>query len=702
MDAVSPYLRSHADNPVDWWQWGPEPFAEAARRDVPVLVSIGYSTCHWCHVMARESFSDPAIAEYLNAHFVSIKVDREEHPDVDASYLAAASAFIEGLGWPLNVFVTPDGQAFHAGTYFPPVALAGHPSFRDVLTAVTTAWLTRRVEVAAGAARVAEMLADSARELASSAADAAASESGAQPDADTLDGAVAQLVGYEDARFGGFGGAPKFPVAPALSFLLGHGNENATGAGNPRGAAAGTPSDEGPILALRTLKLMGASSLRDPIEGGFFRYAVNRNWSDPHYERMLYDNAQLLTLYTRAWMLTGAAWARNVAEGIAHFLCDVMQLPSGGFASAQDSESTVDGHRVEGGYYALEQHDRLRQTPPALDEKVLTGWNGLAIQALARAGFAFDQPHLIDAARRAADYLREHHERADGTLVRASVSGRISTARATLEDYGMYSRGLLELALVTGDVSYATQARHLLDSTLSGTHDTPVASSSAPQSNAGITSLSATTTVAPAFRPPHGADPVLTAQGRVSAGDPSEGAYPSGLSASADAALLLHRLTGDDRYLRAAQAGLGLVATLAPDRPLAFGAALRLFDELRVPIEQLVIVSPDTPDATPPTTGVAPPTTAPAITLHDLARRHAAGVVASVSESNARSFADAGFGLFAKRTAQSGQPTAYLCRDFVCQLPVTDPAQLPPVDTTAALLAESAAETQHMNRAHEH
>ena len=705
-DAISPYLRSHADNPVDWFGWGEEAFAKARERDVPVLVSIGYSTCHWCHVMARESFSDPAIAEYLNAHFVSIKVDREEHPDVDASYLAAASAFIEGLGWPLNVFVTPDGQAFHAGTYFPPVALAGHPSFRDVLTAVTTAWLTRRVEVLAGAARVAELLAGSARELASDAADAAASESGAQPTADKLHGAVAHLVGYEDARFGGFGGAPKFPVAPALSFLLGHGDGNTTSAGYPRGegaaGAAGAPSDDGPMLALRTLKLMGASPLRDPVEGGFFRYAVNRDWSDPHYERMLYDNAQLLTLYTRAWMLTGAAWARLVADGIARFLCDVMQLPGGGFASAQDSESTVDGHRVEGGYYALEQHDRLRQTPPALDEKVLTGWNGLAIQALARAGFAFDQPHLIDAARRAADYLREHHERADGTLVRASVSGRISTARATLEDYGMYSRGLLELALVTGDVTYATQARHLLDSTLSVTADTPVASSVAPRSDAGITSLSATTTLAPAFRPPHGADPVLTTQGRVSAVDPSEGAYPSGLSATADAALLLHRLTGDDRYLRAAQAGLGLVATLAPDRPLAFGAALRLFDELRVPIEQLVIVSPDTPDATPPTTGVAPPTAAPAITLHDLARRHAAGVVASVSESNARSFADAGFGLFAERTAPSGQPTAYLCRDFVCQLPVTDPAQLPPVETTAALLAEIAAEAQPVKRAHEH
>ncbi|MBG6213378.1 MAG: thioredoxin domain-containing protein [Cryobacterium sp.] len=684
-DAISPYLRSHADNPVDWFGWGEDAFVEAHERDVPVLVSIGYSTCHWCHVMARESFSDPAIAEYLNAHFVSIKVDREEHPDVDASYLAAASAFTDGLGWPLNVFVTPDGQAFHAGTYFPPVALAGHPSFRDVLTAVTTAWLSRRAEVTAGAARVAEMLSESARDLAAGAAPGAAgSATGAQPGADALDRAVAELVGYEDARFGGFGGAPKFPVAPALSFLLGHGSLLRHGDGNARSAkAAGGQSDDGPTLALRTLKLMGASPLRDPIEGGFFRYAVNRNWSDPHYERMLYDNAQLLSLYTRAWMLTGAAWARHVAEGIARFLCDVMQLPGGGFASAQDSESTVDGQRVEGGYYALEQNDRLRQAPPALDEKVLTGWNGLAIQALARAGFAFNQPHLVDAARRAANYLREHHERADGTLVRASVDGpasggRTSNAKATLEDYGMYSRGLLELALVTGDVTYAIQARHLLESTLSGTTDRPVAPTlvpaATPRGDVAGPALSAATTAAPAFRPPHGADPVLTAQGLVSAVDPSEGAYPSGLSATADAALLLHFLTGDDRYRRAAQAGLGPVSALAPDRPLAFGAALRLFDELGGPIEQLVIVSPDRPGPSTPPVATAYP-----VTLQDLARRHPAGVVASVSESQAGAFAAAGFDLFAARTAPSGQPTAYLCRDFVCRLPITDPAELSPL-----------------------
>ena len=693
--AISPYLRSHADNPVDWFGWGEEAFAVARERDVPVLVSIGYSTCHWCHVMARESFSDPAIAKYLNDHFVSIKVDREEHPDVDASYLSAASAFVDGLGWPLNVFVTPDGQAFHAGTYFPPVALTGHPSFREVLTAVTTAWQTRRAEVTAGAAKVAELLAESNRGLAAG----AGAESGDQPSEARLDQAVADLVGYEDPQFGGFGDAPKFPVAPALSFLLGHGRLPGQDRRDQKG--------EGPNLALRTLKLLGASPLRDPIEGGFFRYAVNRDWSDPHYERMLYDNAQLLSLFTRAWTLTGAAWAKSVAEGIARFLCDVMQLPSGGFASAQDSESTVNGQRVEGGYYALEQSERVLQTPPALDEKVLTGWNGLAIQALARAGFAFDQPQLIDAARRAVDYLREHHERSDGSLVRASVIGpttkvRLSSAKATLEDYGMYSRGLLELALVTGDVTYAAQARHLLECTLSRTTDTP---SAPPRTGEDSAVLSTSAVVPPAFLPPHGADPVLTRHGVLSAVDPSEGAYPSGLSAIAGAALLVHRLSGDDRYRRAAQAGLGLVAALAPERPLAFGAALGLFDELYAPIEQLVIVSPDRPDASATQTNAAAeaqnsaataPRVAYPVTLLHLARRHAAGVIASVSESQARAFAAAGFDLFAARTAPSGQPTAYLCRDFVCQLPVTDPVQLPPLGETRALLAEITAEAQQM------
>jgi len=629
VDAISPYLRSHAENPVDWHGWGAEAFTEARRRDLPVLVSIGYSTCHWCHVMARESFSDPELAGYLNDNFVSIKVDREEHPDVDASYLAAASAFVQGLGWPLNVFVTPDGRAFHAGTYFPPRPMVGNPSFRQVLEAVTDAWTTRRREVEAGASRVAEALAESSVQLRGQSD---------LLDAGALEALVAEISAMEDPVFGGFGGAPKFPVAPALGFLL--------------------DRVDGQELALRTLKRMGASPLRDPIEGGFFRYAVNRDWSEPHYERMLYDNAQLLDHYTQAWKLTGEPWARLVAEGVGRFLVQVMQLPGGGFASAQDSESTVAGRRVEGGYYALYVDERRGETPPALDEKVLTGWNGLAIGALARAGFAFGEggTELVDAARRAAGYLQERHLRADGTLVRASIGDRSSTAEATLEDYGMYSRGLLELALSTGDVSYAVTARSLLDSTLRVPRDSNV------DAHNGDTNGESDN--GEVFGAPNGADPVLAAQGLAIALDPSEGAYPSGLTATSGAANLLYLLTAEPRYRASAEAAMSHVATLAPDRPLAFGATLRLFNTLTEATEQLVVVSP---------TENAP---IGATELVDAARRHPAALVAAVTAQQAGAFAAAGFELFAERTALGTQPRAYLCLDFVCLLPVTDAAAL--------------------------
>ncbi|TDW29367.1 thioredoxin domain-containing protein [Cryobacterium psychrophilum] len=620
VDAISPYLRSHAENPVDWHGWGAEAFTEARNRDLPVLVSIGYSTCHWCHVMARESFSDPDLAGYLNDNFVSIKVDREEHPDVDASYLAAASAFVQGLGWPLNVFVTPDGKAFHAGTYFPPRPMLGNPSFREVLEAVTDAWTTRRREVEAGASRVAEALAESSVQL------RAQSD---LPDAGALEVMVSEISAMEDVQFGGFGTAPKFPVAPALGFLL--------------------DRVDGQQLALRTLKRLGASPLRDPIEGGFFRYAVNRDWSEPHYERMLYDNAQLLDHYTQAWKLTGEPWARLVAEGVGRFLVQVMQLPGGGFASAQDSESTVKGQRVEGGYYTLDVDARRAETPPALDDKVLTGWNGLAIGALARAGFAFGESgaEMLGAARRAADYLQHRHVRADGTLVRASIGSRTSVAEATLEDYGMYSRGLLELALSTGDVSYAVTARSLLDSTLRRPSDKVV-----------------DTEDSEVFRAPNGADPVLEAQGLAIALDPSEGAYPSGLTATAGAANILYLLTAEPRYRAGAEAAMSHVAALVPDRPLAFGATLRLFNTLTEATEQLVVVSPT--ESTPKT-----PTE-----LVEAARRHPAALVASVTEQQAQAFANAGFELFAGRTAMGSRPRAYLCLDFVCLLPVTDAAAL--------------------------
>jgi len=617
--AVSPYLRSHADNPVDWFEWGAEAFAEAQRRQVPVLVSIGYSTCHWCHVMARESFSDETLAGYLNERFVAIKVDREEYPDVDATYLAAASAFTSNLGWPLNVFVTPEGAAFFAGTYFPPVPVEPHPAFRQVLEAVDDAWTNRRDEVEGNAAHIATAL----RALGDR-------EPGVLPGDAEFAGLVAELLAYEDGEFGGFGGAPKFPVATVVDLLLDRGS---------LGDAAAQ------ALAERTLRAMAASDLRDRVEGGFFRYSTMRDWSDPHYERMLYDNALLLGAYARVGM-------HDVAEGIASFLIEVMQQPDGGFASAQDSESTVDGARVEGGYYALDADDRAAQVPPALDRKILTGWNGLAIEALAAAGTRLGHPEWVEVARRTADFLLAEHVLPD-RLVRASIDGTVSEARATLEDYGMLAAALLELALATGEPRYAVEARRLVDQTLGD------AAPSAPSTSSGNGGGSG----AAVFSVPGGADPVLAGHGLAIESDPSEGAYPSGISAVSAAALGLYALTADPVYRRAVTGTMELLAPLAVPRPIAFGAALGVMSALGAEARQLVVVAGATHDGTD---------------VASVARawQRSGAVIAVVTEAQAREFAAAGFELFEGRTTRDGQSTAYLCRDFVCALPVSDAASL--------------------------
>jgi uncharacterized protein YyaL (SSP411 family) len=592
--AVSPYLRSHADNPVDWYPWGPEAFAEAVRRDVPVLISIGYSTCHWCHVMARESFSDPELAAYLNANFVSIKVDREEYPDVDSSYLAAASAFTEQLGWPLTVFATPAGRAFYAGTYFPPIPVSGLPSFREVLEAMADAWADRRDDVLDTAGRLASAL---------GAATAGSSASAPLPDSPDFAAVVGELVGFEDAEYGGFGGAPKFPVVPVLAFLLDRGD-----LGDERAAT----------LARRSLTAMAASPLRDVVEGGFYRYSTRRDWSEPHYERMLYDNALLLDAYSRVGNVV-------VAEGIASFLLGMLRLPDGGFASAQDSESTVDGARVEGGYYLLDAAHRAGQTPPALDEKVLTGWNGLAISALAAAGTRMGHPEWIEAAIEAADLV------STDPLVRARIGSQLSTARPTLEDFGMLARGLVDLAIATGEVRFADRARELVLATI---HDD-------------------------GFAVPGGADPVLVAHGLALENDPSEGAYPSGLSAVSQAALALDFLGAGSEFRSAVAAALGPVAPLALTRPISFGFALGVLSRLTSPRRQLVVVSEHRDAA-----------------LARPVRAWSGGVAVVVTPSQSRAFADAGFELFEARDAIDGRPTAYLCEDFVCQLPVTEVSAL--------------------------
>ncbi|QHC69830.1 DUF255 domain-containing protein [Rathayibacter sp. VKM Ac-2801] len=597
--SVSPYLRSHADNPVDWFPWGEEAFAEAVRRDVPVMVSIGYSTCHWCHVMARESFSDPVLAARLNAGFVAVKVDREEHPDVDTAYLTAASAFTRQLGWPLTAFATPAGETFFAGTYFPPRAVGGVPAFSDVLDAVSEAWRLRRDEVQATAGGLAAALRE---------ATAALPADSALPGDAELDGAVRALADEEDRVHGGFGGAPKFPVAPVLGFL----------ASRPSGAA----------LAERTLLALAASPLRDR-DGGFFRYATQADWSDPHYERMLYDNAQLLDV---AAVLLGQEGARveeltGIAEGVAAFLLTTLERPGGGFASAQDSESIVDGQRSEGGYYLAE--DRSPLAPPALDEKVVTGWNGLAIRALARAGRVLGREEWIDAARRAADAVVGLHVVDGRVAARASLDGTVSAARPALEDVGMLAGGLLELALAEGRPRYAVAARTLIDGALDAA-DGPLP-----------------------FALPGGGDPALTARGLLLAADPSEGAYPSGLSATADAAHELYLLTGSQRYREAAEAVVASIAPGAVRQPMGFGAVLGLASRLARPVRQLVVVGPGAAEAV------------------QGARSAGFGVLVGVSDEGARDWAGAGFELFEGRSSREGLPTAYSCEAFVCALPTT-------------------------------
>ena len=579
-DTLSPYLRAHADNPVDWYPWGEEAFAEAQRRDVPLLISIGYSTCHWCHVMARESFSDPQTAAQMNAGFVSVKIDREEHPEVDAAFMAAASAFTRNLGWPLTVFTTPDGRAFYAGTYWPPLARGGQPSFRDVLTAVQEAWTQRRAQVLESADAVVDAL-RSAR----------ASGEAPLPDMPQLRAAAEVIAGREDPLFGGFGGAPKFPVAPALQFL------HAVG----RGDVAG-----------RALAGMAASELRD-ADGGFFRYATQRDWSVPHYERMLTDNAQLLDV-------TRDAGAEPIARGIADFLLATLRRDGGAFGAAQDSESWIDGERSEGGYYQRAPEERVDLAPPAVDGKVLTGWNGLAIAALARAGVAYDEPAWIAAAEDAARAVLAVNRDNRGQLVRSSLDGTASAAVATRADIGLLADGLLALAVATGDAAWATTALDVLGAQVQ-------------------------------------ADPVLAAQGIPTAGDESDGDLPSGTAALAAAHLSAWRLGAGEEHRDAASALLATVTERAVAEPFAYGATLRVASGLAEGPRQLVVVTDD-----------------PRGPLAAAARVADADVIAVVSPAQARAFADAGFELFQGKDAAGD--AAYDCRAFVCRLPVHDAAAI--------------------------
>lgn len=590
--SVSPYLRLHADNPVDWREWGPEAFAEARERGVPVLVSVGYATCHWCHVMARESFDDPEIGELLRRDFVSVKVDREERPDVDASLMASASAFTQQLGWPLTTFLTPDGHVFFAGTYFPPTPVGQVPAFRQILAAVLDAWTERRHEVDANASAIATAI----RQGAVADATARSGEGGAGadpglPSVDAIRAVADQLSQAEDTTYGGFGGAPKFPSTPLLEFLA-------------DAAADGDAEADG--LLDRSLHAIRASELTD-ADGGVFRYATRRDWSVPHYERMLYDNAGLL-----------AVGGAEQARGIADFLRDTLRRADGAFVAAQDSESTIDGRRVEGEWYRRPIPERAQLDPPPLDDQVLTGWNGLAIRGLAIAGARHGDPELVALARGAADAVLAAHVQDGHVTVRSSTPRGASSAPVTVEDVGLLAEGLLELALVTGEVSYATVARSLVDDGLVERFDV---------------------------------DPVLAAAGTAT-GEQPQTAMRSGTVALASAAATLGALTGDEALRVAAARLIADRARTGTERPLGHADALGVALALQRPSREIVVVTSGTDD---PMRAVA----------HRV--RRPGTVVATTTPEQARDWAEAGFSLFEGRDVLD--PAAYVCHDRMCELP---------------------------------
>lgn len=494
--STSPYLLQHADNPVDWWEWGSAAFDEARRRDVPVFVSIGYSACHWCHVMAHESFENAAIATLLNEHFVSIKVDREERPDVDAVYMEATVAMTGSGGWPMSVFVDHDGRPFFAGTYFPPEPRHQMASFPQLLQAVSDAWTQRRDEVLGAADRIVTTLRDAVQ--------IPRADDDAELTDELLIEAVRALEGQFDPLHGGFGGAPKFPPSMVLEFLLRHAANHADGGGEAALA-----------LAEVTLDRMARGGIYDQLGGGFARYSVDREWVVPHFEKMLYDNALLVRVYAHWWRLTGSPIAERVVRETVEFVLRELRTDHGAFAAALDADS----EGVEGRYYAwtpaqlvevLGESDgewaanllqvtptgtfehgastlqlprdpddldrwasvrarlfqaRAQRIRPARDDKVVASWNGLAIAALADAGAIFDEPPWVEAAAACADFLIAVHLGGpdDDRLGRTSRDGRLGTSDGVLDDYGNVAEGLLALYQATGDDAWLVFAGVCLD-----------------------------------------------------------------------------------------------------------------------------------------------------------------------------------------------------------------------------------------------
>ncbi len=706
--ATSPYLLQHADNPVDWWEWSPEAFADARARNVPVLLSVGYAACHWCHVMAHESFEDDATAAYMNEHYVNIKVDREERPDVDAVYMQATTAMTGHGGWPMTVVLDHDGAPFFAGTYFPDQPRHGSPSFRQVLASLAEAWRDRGDEV--------RRVADQLREHLAMTGDLPSGAVGQE----LLDGAVAKLAEEFDPMAGGFGNAPKFPPTMVLEFLRRYalGFEARKLAPQPAGDSelapqpagdselapqpagdselAPQPAGEGLVTVAaqpprpteaahmlhRTTAAMAGGGMYDQLGGGFARYAVDRGWVVPHFEKMLYDNAQLVGLYARLGTEAGDRVARETAD----FLLRELRTPEGGFASALDADSPdpATGKSVEGAYYAWtpaqlievlgEEHGtwaaelfsvteagtfehgmstlQLRHYPatdldrtrlahvrarllaarderprPGIDDKVVAAWNGLAISGLCDAGLLLGEQEYVDAAIAAAELIARIHIVDEG-LLRVSRDGVAGPHAGVLEDYGCVASGFLSLVQATGEGRWLTLATGLLDHALTGFR--------APDGG---------------FFDTHADAEALVARPR----DPGDNASPSGFSSMVHALTTAHALTGEGRYRDAAEQALATAAGLADRAPRFAGWSLAAAHTMLDGPLEVAVVGPAGPDRD-------------ALAIR---ARRLPGAVVVVADGPRDDVP-----LLVGRSAVDGRAAAYVCRGFVCERPVTTPDEL--------------------------
>ncbi|WP_201298063.1 thioredoxin domain-containing protein [Nocardia sp. CY41] len=671
--ATSPYLRQHADNPVDWRQWDADALAEAAARDVPILLSVGYASCHWCHVMAHESFEDPATAQQMNDNFVCVKVDREERPDLDAVYMNATVAMTGQGGWPMTCFLTPDGEPFYCGTYYPKLPRGGMPSFTQLLTAITETWRTRRDEVNQASAQVAAALRDQA---------------GGLPDADLtinpelLAHAVAAVLRDEDAEHGGFGGAPKFPPSALLEGLLRHWERT----GEPAVFE----------VVARTAEAMARGGIYDQLRGGFARYSVDAAWLVPHFEKMLYDNAQLLRAYAhlarRSTSVLPESLSHRVTREVVRFLLDDLGTVEGGFASALDADTHLEPGKpgVEGATYVwtpaelagalgpiegawaaeffgvstagnFEQGtsvltrytepataedaarlDRVRagliaardrRPQPDRDDKVVTAWNGMAITALAEAAAALDAPEWTAAAVRCARFLLTEHV-VDGRLRRASLGGVAGAAPGILEDHAWLVTGLLALHQATGELGWLEDAQRLLDIAIEHFAD--------PDQPGGWFDT---------------ADDAETLVARPR--DPIDGATPAGASALAEALLTAAAAsepTRAVRYRELADRTLERGAIVLARAPRSAGQWLTVAEAaLRGPLQ------------------VAIATTEPAAHSTELL---AAARAAAPGGSVVLAAAPNAVPLLADRPLVRDAAAAYVCRGSVCDLPVSTPDQL--------------------------